>query len=145
MSLYVYVEDQTVPYGQAALLNDSIPCNRRFVLHQNGSGILTTRGIVNNPCAMFTRYKIKFIANIAVPEGGTPGEISLAVAVNGERVPYSLSAVTPTVANAFFNVSGIAYVDVVRCGTPSVSIENTSATEEAITCRNLAVDVTRVA
>lgn len=145
MALYVYVAEQEVSYGNAVLLNDSIPCNRGYVLHQNGTGVLTTRGIVNNPCAQFTRYIVSFKANVAVPTGGTLGEISLSVAVDGEAIPYSLSAVTPTAEGAFFNVAGFAYVDVLKCDNPKVAIRNTSATEETITVRNATVRVDRVA
>lgn len=146
MSQYVYVEDQEVAYNSGVLLNDSIPCRKGLVLHQNGSANLTVRGIVNNPCRnAFARYRVFFSGNIAVPTGGTVGEISLSVAVNGEPVAYSLSAVTPTVVDAFFNVSGSAYVDVLPYGSPTVTIRNTSATEAAITTRNMSVQVERIA
>ena len=42
---------QTIAVGQNVLFTESpIPCNRGYVLHREGSGILTLRGIVNNPC-----------------------------------------------------------------------------------------------
>ena len=53
MAEYVYAEDQAVLANENVLLQDSIPCNRGYVVHRNGSGILTLRGIVNNPCASF--------------------------------------------------------------------------------------------
>lgn len=46
---------QNVAYGQNLLLADSIPCNRGYVVHRNGSGILTLRGITSG-CACFARY-----------------------------------------------------------------------------------------
>ena len=82
MAEYVYPLDQTVLADQNVLLQDSIPCNKGYVIHRNGSGILTLRGIVNNPCARFARYFVEFNGNIAVPEGGTPGEISVALAID---------------------------------------------------------------
>ena len=84
MAEYVYNEVQLIQPGASALLNDSIPCNRGYVVHRGGSGILTLRGIVNNPCAKFARYRVSFYGNIAVPEGGTAGEIQLALAIGGE-------------------------------------------------------------
>ena len=104
MAEYVYPLDQTVTAGQNVLLQDSIPCNKGYVIHRNGSGILTLRGIVNNPCARFARYFVEFNGNIALPEGGTPGEISLALAIDGEPLQTSKARVTPTVAEAFPDV-----------------------------------------
>jgi len=93
MAEYVYDEVQTVAPNQAALLQDSIPCPRGYVIHRNGSGILTTRGIVNNPCAKSARYKVGFKADIAVPSTGTAGPISLAIAIAGEVVPVTIATV----------------------------------------------------
>ena len=64
MAEYVYNPVQEVEAGQNVLLQDSIPCNRGYVIHRNGSGILTLRGIVNNPCSKFARYKVEFNGNI---------------------------------------------------------------------------------
>ena len=69
MAEYVYPLDQTIASGNNVLLQDSIPCNKGYVIHRNGSGILTLRGIVNNPCAKFARYFVEFNGNIALPEG----------------------------------------------------------------------------
>ena len=71
MAEYIYNEVQTVQPGASALLSDAIPCNRGLVLHRPGSGILTIRGVVNNPCARFARYRVAYDGNIAIPEGGT--------------------------------------------------------------------------
>ena len=59
MAEYVYPQDQTVQDGQNVLFMDSIPCAKHYVVHRNGSGILTLRGIVNNPCAGFARYFVE--------------------------------------------------------------------------------------
>ena len=148
MAEYVYVAEQTVPYGQAVLLEDSIPCTRGYVIHRNGSGILTLRGIVNNPCSNFARYQVTFNGNIAIPTdpAGTLGEISLAIAINGEPVQSSLAAATPTATGAYFNVTSTMFVTVAKGCCPTVSIENTSsAAAEPILVRNANVVVTRVA
>ena len=64
--------------------SDSIPCNRGYVFHQNGTGIFVLRGIVNNPTACFARYELKFTGNIAIPEGGEVTPIATAIVVSGE-------------------------------------------------------------
>lgn len=126
MAEYVYPLDQTIASGNNVLLQDSIPCNKNYVIHRNGSGILTLRGIVNSPCAKFARYFVEFNGNIAVPAGETPGEISLALAIDGEALQTSLARVTPTVAEAFFNVTSVAYITVPAGCCVTIAVENTS-------------------
>lgn len=151
MAEYVYNELQTVQPGAAALLEDGIRCNRGMVMHRPGSGILTLRGS-NNGCPGFARYRVSYDGNIAIPEGGTPAEIQLALAIGGEVVPTSIAAATPTVAEAFFNVSGFAIIDVPSCCCYTVSVENASVSADpatapapALDLRNLNVEVTRLA
>lgn len=152
MAEYIYNEVQTVQPGASALLSDAIPCNRGLVLHRPGSGILTIRGIVNNPCARFARYRVAYDGNIAIPEGSTAGEIQLAIAIDGEVVQSSIAAATPTAAEAYWNVSGFAIIDVpVGCcyaiAVENASISPTPATTPApaLDLRNLNVEVTRLA
>lgn len=147
MAEYVYPEVQTVPYGQAVLLEDSIPCPKGYVIHRNGSGVLTLRGITNNTCARFARYQVTFNGNIAVPTdpAGTLGEISLAISISGEPVQSSLAAVTPTATGAYFNVTSTMFVTIPKGCCFNISVENTSATAEPILVRNANVVVTRVA
>ena len=142
MAEYVYNPIQEVEDGQNVLLQDSIPCNRGYVIHRNGSGILTLRGIVNNPCAKFARYKVEFNGNIAIPTGGTAGEISLALAIDGEPLQTSRARVTPTVVNAYFNVTSVANITVPAGCCLTISIENTSGASINVQNANLTVDRT---
>ena len=140
MAEYVYPQDQTVPDGQNVLFMDSIPCNKGYVIHRNGSGILTLRGIVNNPCARFARYLVEFNGNIAVPAGETPGEISLALSIDGEPLQTSKARVTPTVAEAFFNVTSVAYITVPAGCCLTIGVENTTGAGVTVANANLVVD-----
>jgi hypothetical protein len=142
MAEYVYAEEQTVASGQNVLLQDSIPCNKGYVVHRNGSGILTLRGIVNNPCARFARYFVEFNGNIAIPEGGTPGEISVALSIDGEALQTSKARVTPTVAEAFFNVTSVAYITVPAGCCVTIAVENTSGVPITVANANLVVNRT---
>lgn len=142
MAEYVYNQNQTVEAGQNVLLQDSIPCNRGYVIHRNGSGNLTLRGIVNNPCAKFARYKVEFNGNIAIPTGGTAGEISLALAIDGEPLQTSRARVTPTVVNAYFNVTSVANITVPAGCCLTISVENTSGVSIDVQNANLTVDRT---
>lgn len=133
MAEFTYNPIQEVLPGQPVILNDSIPCNRGYVLHRNESGIVTLRGIVNNPCSNFARYQVTFNGNIAVPEGGTAGPISIALAINGEPVPTSKAIVTPADVDEYFNVTSTAIVTVAKGCCPTISIENTSSAADAAT------------
>ena len=152
MAEFVYNEIQLVQPGAAALLNEAIGCNRGLVLHRPGSGIVTIRGIVNNPCAKFARYRVAYDGNIAVPEGGTAAEIQLGLAIDGEVIQTSIAAATPTVVDAYFNVSGFAIIDVPVGCCYTISVENASVSATpatvpapALNVRNLNVEVTRIA
>lgn len=152
MAEYIYNDIQLIQPGSAALLETAISCNKGYVLHRPGSGILTLRGIVNNPCARFARYRVAFDGNIAVPEGATAGEIQLSLAIDGEIVPTSIATATPTVADAYWNVNGFAIIDVPSGCCYTVSVENASVSADpsttpalALNLRNLNVEVTRLA
>lgn len=151
MAEFVYNEVQLVQPGAPALLNTAIGCPRRNVIHRAGSGILTLRGITNN-CSGFARYRVSYDGNIAIPEGGTAGEIQLALAIGGEVVPTSIATATPTVVDAYWNVSGFAIIDVpsgccytVSVDNASVSADPTTTPASALNLRNLNVEVTRLA
>lgn len=152
MAEYTYNEVQLVQPGASALLNTTIGCNKGYVIHRPGSGILTLRGIVNNPCSTFARYRVAFDGNIAVPTGGTAGEIQLALAIGGEVVPTSIAAATPAAVDQYWNVNGFAIIDVPKGCCYTVAVENASVSEtpattpaSALNLRNLNVEVTRVA
>lgn len=135
---------QTVGLGQNVLFTESpIPCNRGYVIHREGSGILTLRGIVNNCNGCFARYKVSFGANIAIPEGGTVDEISLALAIDGEPIPTSSMIVTPAAAEDFWNVYASVFVTVPRGCCYTVAVENTST--QAIDVQNANIVVERTA
>lgn len=152
MAEYIYAEAQVVQPGVSALLNSAIPCNKGNVIHREGSGILTLRGKVNNPCASFARYRVAYDGNIAVPTGGTAGEIQLALAIGGEVVVTSISAATPAAVDQYWNASGFAIIDVPAGCCYTVSVENASVSADpattpapALSLRNLNVEVTRLA
>lgn len=140
MAEYTYNPIQLVEDDQNVLLNDSIPCTKGFVVHRNGSGILTLRGCTNN---CFARYQVTFNGNIAVPTGETVGEISLALAIDGEAVQTSRARVTPADVEEYFNVTSTAFVTVPRGCCYTVSVENTSGIP--VNVQNSSLSVSRVA
>lgn len=126
MAEYVYNPIQLVQPNQPVILDASIPCNRGYVFHREGSGIVTLRGIVNNSCANFARYQVTFNGNIAVPTGGTVGPIAVALTIDGEPILTSRAIVTPAAVDEYFNVTSTAIITVPRGCCFNVSVENAS-------------------
>lgn len=127
MAEYVQVATpQNVAFGQNLLLADSIPCNRGYVVHRNGSGILTLRGIVNG-CGCFARYQVTFVGNIAVPTGGTAAAIAMALAIDGEPLQSSRAIVTPAAVEQYQNVTCTANITVPKGCCYTIAVENVDA------------------
>ena len=151
MAEYVYNEVQLVQPNQNVLLLGSIPCNKGYVFHRDGSGILTLRGIVNNACACFARYQVTFNGNIAVPADGTVGPIAIALAIGGEPIQTSKAIVTPAAVNEYFNVTSTAIITVPKGCCLSVTVENVSSgataadAATAINVQNANLVVSRIA
>lgn len=152
MAEYLNNDIQVVQPNQPVLLRTSIGCPNGYVYHRPESGILTLRGIVKNSCACFARYQVTFNANIAVPEGGTAGPISVALAIDGEPILTSRAIVTPAAADEYFNVTSTAIITVPRGCCFNLSVENTSESATpattpapAINVQNANLTVTRIA
>ena len=150
MAEYVYNPIQLVQPNQNVLLESSIPCNRGYVIHREGAGILTLRGIVNGG-GCFARYQVTFNGNIAVPIDGTVGPIAIALAIDGEPVQTSRAIVTPAAVDEYFNVTCTAIITIPKGCCYTVSVENVSfgATAAdpptAINVQNANVVVSRIA
>lgn len=149
MAEWTSVTEQTVqPGGSIVFTSNPVPCDRGFVRHRDGdsdfllSGWLPSRrcdcGCSRNASAL---YFVDFGANIAIPTGGTVGEISLAVALNGTPLPATIMTVTPAAVEEYFNVSRSANVEIWRGCCQTVTIQNTS--DQPILVRNVSVDFSR--
>lgn len=151
MAEYVYNPIQLVQANQNVLLQDSIPCNKGYVYHRDGSGILTLRGAVNNPTSCFARYQVTFNGNIAVPTDGTVGAIAIALALDGEPIQTSKAIVTPAAVDEYFNVTSTAIITVPRGCCQTIAVENVSEgataadSPTAINVQNANLVVTRIA
>jgi len=151
MAEFTYDPVQLVGVNENVLLNNAIRCTRGYVLHRDESGIVTLRGIVNNPCGCFARYKVEFNANIAIPTGETVAPIAVAIAIDGEELRVSRAIVTPAAVENYFNVTCVATIDVPRGCCNSIAVENVSASalpdykQVPINVQNATLSVTRVA
>ena len=86
---------QNVPFTEEA--NTGKPC----IVHREGAGLVTLRGLTNQCRA---KFKVSFGANIAVPTGGTVEAITAAISINGEALNASTATITPAAAEDFFRV-----------------------------------------
>lgn len=155
MAEFIRDEVQTVLPNQVVTLNTSIGCNKGYIYHRGGSGIVTLRGVTDN---CFARYQVTFNGNIAVPSTGTVGPISVALALDGEPLLTSRAIVTPAAVadepptqDNFFNVTSTAIITVPKGCCFNVSVENTSAgatptdPAPAILVQNANLTVSRIA
>lgn len=124
---------QTVAPGESIVFTDSpVPCNRGFVRHRDETGAFLVSGWVpySPGCRCNQRkaasYLVDFGANIAIPTGGTVGEISVSIAVDGTTLPASAMIVTPAAVEEYFNVSRAINAEIWRGCCETVTIRNTS-------------------
>lgn len=108
---------QNVPFTETAVPGGTC------IVHREGAGIVTLRGMTNQCSA---RFRVTFGGNIAVPEDGTAEAISIALAINGEPLTSATAIVTPAAAENYFNVFVAAFVAVPKGCCVTVAVENTS-------------------
>ena len=139
---YSFVPVQTVSVDDNILFDNGCrACRKGFIQHRDTSGIFFLKG--SNGCNKAV-YRVTFNGNIAIAEGGTVEPISIALTINGEELGNALATVTPTVAEAFFNVSVTTFIEI-PCGCcVTVSVENVSDTT-AIDVSNANIIFDRVA
>ena len=151
MAEYAYNPIQLVEPNQNVLVDTVIPCNKGYVYHRDGSGIVILRGIVNCPQACFARYQVTFNGNIALPDGATVGPIAVALAIDGEPIQTSRAIITPVAADEYGNVTSTAIITIPRGCCFSVAVENVSAPAAAggvapeINVQNANLVVSRIA
>lgn len=124
---------QTVAPGEAIVFTTSVsPCRRGLIRHRDETGNFILAGW--SPTRFGCRcnqngsveYLVDFGANISIPEGGTVGPISVAIAIDGTTVPASTMIVTPAAVNESFNVSRAINADIFKGCCETVTVRNTS-------------------
>ena len=128
---------QTIPANQNVYFTDTITGGSMSISHRSNSGLVTLFGNTNQCRA---RFKITFGGNIALPEGGTAGPISLALAIDGEAVPSTTMIVTPATAETFFNVFSAIFVDVPRNNSVTISVKNIGTVPLDVENANLIIE-----
>lgn len=129
---------QTVAAGGNLPLTETSVKGSSCVVHREGAGVVTLRGLTNGQC--FARFKVSFGGNIAIPTGGTVGAISVALAVGGEALNGATAIVTPAAVDQYSNVFTAVFVEVPRGCCVTVALKNTSTQAISIANSNLIVE-----
>jgi hypothetical protein len=140
MAEYTNSSVVAVAAGQNVPLTETAVAGKSCVVHREGAGIVTLRGLTNQCKA---RYKVSFGGNIAVPTGGTVEAITAALAVNGEALASTTATVTPAAVENYFNIYVAAFVEVPRGCCVTVAARNTST--QTINFANSNLIIERVA
>lgn len=146
MGFYTNNDIQTIPAGGSAVFTvTAIRDTTGNIKHSDGESTFLLSGgpnkrntcpCCNQPCK---QYPVNFGANIAIPEGGTVGEISVAIAVNGAVVPASNMIVPPAAVEEYYNVSREMPIPI-WCGCcQTVTIVNTS--DQAILMQDATLEI----
>lgn len=127
----------SVAAGESLPLTETAVKAPVCIVHREGSGLVTLRGLTNQCRA---RFKVSFGGNIAIPTGGTVEAISVALSVGGEALNSATAIVTPAAADNYFNVFVAAFIEVPRGCCVTVAVKNTSAQAVSIANSNLIVE-----
>ncbi len=121
---------ESVALNTPITFDSSIPCNRGYVFHEDGTGNFILRGIVNNTCGCFARYQVTFNGNISIPTGGAVTPIATVITVNGEQRQGSRAIFTPAAVDVYGNVTSTAIITVPKGCCFNVAVEYVDATTD---------------
>ena len=127
----------SVAAGQNVPLTETAVTGKPCIVHREGAGIVTLRGLTQQCKA---RFKVSFGANIAIPTGGTVEAITAALVINGEALNSATATVTPAAVENYFNIYVSAIVEVPKGCCVTVAMENTSAQAVSFANSNMTVD-----
>lgn len=140
MAEYVNNSIVTVASNQSVPLYATAVSGKACIVHREGSGQITLRGLTNQNRALF---RVSFGGNIAIPTGGTVEAITAALAINGEPLTSATATVTPAAVGNYFNIYVSTQVCVPKGCCLTVAMENTST--QAVNFANSNLTVERIA
>ena len=126
-----------VPAGQNVPLTETAVSSKPCIVHREGAGLVTLRGLTQQCKA---RFRVAFGGNISIPTGGTVEAISAALAINGEALNSATAIVTPAATDNYFNIFVSAIVEVPCNCCLTVAMKNTSTQGINFANSNLVVD-----
>lgn len=128
---------QTVAANANVYFTDTVVNGNCSIVHRDGSGLVTLRGLTDQCRA---RFRVSFGGNIAVPTGGTVGPISLAIAINGEPVATTTMISTPAAVEEYNNVFSAIFIDVPKGCCSQISVKNISDDDVEVQNANLIIE-----
>lgn len=131
---------QTVGTFRDLLFTDTAVPGNCSMMHREGSGLVTLRGVTNQCRA---RFRVSFGANVAIPTGGTVAPITVEISVNGEPLAETTMISTPAAVEEFNNISRVLFLNVPSGCCTQISVKNT--TDADIVFQNASLIVERVA
>lgn len=137
MAEYTNTFVQQVAANGNVVFSETPVSGSNSIVHREGSGIVTLRGLTNQCRA---RYKVTFGGNIAIPTGGAVGSISIAIAIEGEPLGSATATVTPAAVEDEFNVFASAFVEVPRGCCVTIGVRNINTQTIEVNNANLIVE-----
>jgi hypothetical protein len=128
---------QTVTPNSNVLFTETAVRGNCSLLHREGSGQVTLRGITDQCRA---RFRVSFGANVAIPTGGTVAPITLAISVNGEPLGPATMISTPAAVEEFNNVFSAIFLNVPAGCCYTIAVQNLSADDIDVQNANLIVE-----
>lgn len=131
------VTAQTVAAGNNLIFdNPTCSCCRNNIIYQSGSGVVMVRGATNQCCA---KYHVSFHGNAATPTGGTPGQISFAITLNGAPMNNAVGSTYTAAVEQYGNIGMETEIKVPAECCFSVAVRNIGTEDAAISNGNLIV------
>lgn len=137
MAEFTNANTVSVAAGENLPLTETAVKAPACIVHREGAGIVTLRGMTSQCRA---RFKVSFGGNIAIPTSGTVETISVALAVSGEVLNSATAIVTPAAVDQFQNVFTAVFIEVPRGCCVTVAVKNTSTQAVSIANSNLIVE-----
>lgn len=147
---------QTLSPNSPAIFTETIiPSRTGLVFHADGTGVFRLAspfrilgksygGCGCNRRMLYADYPVSVSGNVAIPTGGTAGEIDLAFMVDGVTDPTTIIRLTPTEIGSFWHFSEDSIVSVPAiCGCETLSF--VCITDQNVTIENLSLEIPNVA
>ena len=149
MAEYI-AQTQDISLGVPIVFDSSIPCNKGYSFHADGTGVFILKGVTNN---CFARYQVTFTGNISIPESGELSPIGIAISENGEIRSSSLGVFTPQAVEEQGQITSKATITVPKGCCFAVAVRYADATVEdptveptpTIEVRNGSLEIVRTA
>ena len=128
---------QTVTANQNIQFTETAIPGSCSMIHREGSGLVTLRGLTTQARA---RFHVQFGGNVALPTGATVAPVQFVIAVGGEPILSTQMIVTPAAVGNYFNVSASIFLDVPAGCCQNISVKNTGTTSADIQNANLIIE-----